>query len=97
MVNKWGAALLAVATVANAQKLLPISRSFGGGKVVKRGAVTFATDHELDMDYAEMGSYNSKDTDTFGATVHISTIDPDRKSTRLNSSHSGEARMPSSA
>ena len=28
-----------------------------------------------------------------GATV----VDPDRKSTRLNSSHSGESRMPSSA
>ena len=27
----------------------------------------------------------------------VSTVDPDRKSTRLNSSHSGESRMPSSA
>ena len=27
----------------------------------------------------------------------VSYIDPDRKSTRLNSSHSGESRMPSSA
>ena len=32
-----------------------------------------------------------------GLNVHFNLIEPDRKSTRLNSSHSGESRMPSSA
>ena len=34
----------------------------------------------------------------FGCVVYVLRyIDEDRKSTRLNSSHSGESRMPSSA
>ena len=39
-------------------------------------------------------------TDTFPAEGHKALDErgiPDRKSTRLNSSHSGESRMPSSA
>ena len=32
-----------------------------------------------------------------GEQFHIQPLDLDRKSTRLNSSHSGEPRMPSSA
>ena len=33
----------------------------------------------------------------FGGFERPKNVNPDRKSTRLNSSHSGESRMPSSA
>ena len=35
--------------------------------------------------------------DKFNIPIHITKLIQDRKSTRLNSSHSGESRMPSSA
>ena len=35
--------------------------------------------------------------DRHSKMVHLAATDEDRKSTRLNSSHSGESRMPSSA
>ena len=40
----------------------------------------------------------SVEAECFGATIHVSDDEvPDRKSTRLNSSHGEQSRMPSSA
>ena len=61
------------------------------------------TNHEESPLHADRGRLMQMD-DGFqsmdeGSTfrVDLSPIAPDRKSTRLNSSHSGESRMPSSA
>ena len=53
-------------------------------------------------DFQVMGGPNWIDLDHYEITAKLEQVDPqrpggDRKSTRLNSSHSGESRMPSSA
>ena len=40
---------------------------------------------------------NVENATDYGEDLAYASIDVDRKSTRLNSSHSGESRMPSSA
>ena len=55
----------------------------------------------IDYEKAEI-IFHSKNTESLNEGTNIVLIylkdkNPDRKSTRLNSSHSGESRMPSSA
>ena len=72
-----------------------------------KGMVEGMSNCSLDFDFYEHCLYGKHNRVRFpsGATraegilqlVHSDVFGPDRKSTRLNSSHNGQSRMPSSA
>ena len=69
----------------------------GPGKLTSVGRV--AADGRGKQQRIAVVDYDSKRVCIFDAEggQHVLTIGPDRKSTRLNSSHSQQSRMPSSA
>ena len=76
------AARMAAAPVGGTPSLLPVT----GGKTVNVA------------DFGANGGDRSSDTEAIRKAIEsLGGAGTDRKSTRLNSSHSGESRMPSSA
>ena len=71
----------------------PVASILGGGQAPARAAalVNGATSHALDYDDTHFGHVGHPSVGIYPAAL------ADRKSTRLNSSHSDLSRMPSSA
>ena len=65
-------------------------------KLTKKYGKTYAL-NGLDMEVKKGDIYGFVGPNGAGKTTTLRIISGDRKSTRLNSSHSGQSRMPSSA
>jgi hypothetical protein len=64
--------------------------------IVRDGWFQVAEEAAADC-FDRVGLAGAHDTDTAACHAHHEAVAGDRKSTRLNSSHNSESRMPSSA
>ena len=70
--------------------------TFEDGQASEADSVIFDLEASVPAEKKDEARANVVDALSNGMTAWV-RISPDRKSTRLNSSHSGESRMPSSA
>ena len=96
-----GTAAAAVSVLVRPFARIPAAwRRQAGLAIVIALAITFPIYHSNDADVDAMANAAAYATLALGLNIVVGfagLLDLDRKSTRLNSSHSGESRMPSSA
>ena len=101
--HRWDEIALEKITEMISQKIVAGEREMLAQIYMKRGALVPMHSHESEqMTYVLQGSLKvlvggEEVTVREGEVLHIPAWIPDRKSTRLNSSHMSESRMPSSA
>ena len=95
VVNTWKSVFISDPPVINTKPSLRLPNTSGVGGTYDGAAAT--SPQFLDQDlYGKDGSYSNY-TSISGRKITYSDTSEDRKSTRLNSSHTDISRMPSSA